>query len=160
MAIGTLKKHLPSLNNKLEKDNRVALDNALKSIPDVFYTYSVGDQKYTFEELKKLGLRSKYDRVKIIVRFLSHPKTSSNEVTTEKIMEMNDDAMYLTEDGRRLFSAELADTMINHKGILKRPVKRLVVSSDEPGAVLQESEEIAAENTATDDNADPVFQKR
>jgi hypothetical protein len=161
MAIGTLKKHLPSLNNKVEKDNRVALDNALKSIPDVFYTYSVGDQKYTFEELKKLGLRSKYDRVKIIVRFLSHPKTSSNEVTTEKIMEMNDDAMYFTEDGRRLFSAELADTMINHKGILKRPVKRLEVSSDEPGAVLQESEDTAAtENIATDDNDDPVGQKK
>jgi hypothetical protein len=153
MTIGILRKHLPSLNNKVEKDNRLALDNALKSIPDVFYTYSVGDQKYTFEELKKLGLRSKYDRVKIIVRFLSHPKTSSNEVTSEKIMEMNDDAMYLTEDGRRLFSIELADTIINHRGILKRPVKRREVSFEEPD-VLQD-----AEIMATDDNAVPVFQK-
>ena len=155
--IGTLRKHLPSLNNGKDKENRLALDKAMKAIPGAKYGYDKDKEPLTFEELTKLKLRrAGYDRVKVAVRFLEHPKTSDNKVTRDKIKDMNDDAMYVTDASRRLYAIEITDELVNHKGILKRPEKLLEVSSDGDN-VLQDADDIAAtENIATVDNAVPV----
>jgi hypothetical protein len=148
ISIGVLRNSLPCLNNKVEKDNRVVLDNALQSITDTLHWYIVDDQKKTFEELTKLRLRgANYDRVKATVRFLHHPNTSSNEVTREKIKDMNDDALLLNRQFVRL---EEADRYINHRGVLKTPVTKQEFSSDETDALPDAEKTAATENTATD----------
>lgn len=147
-TIATLKQHLPRLNSKDKTDNRGTLDNALQSIPDAFHRYIVGDQKITFEELTKLRLRdAKYDRANVIVKFLSHPNTSSNEATRDRITDMNDDALLLN---RQFYRLEESDELINHKGILKRPVKPLESSSNETDA-LQDADETAATDNSVPD---------
>jgi hypothetical protein len=144
MEIGTLRKHLPSLNSKTDKDNRIALDKAMKAIYGAVYGYVRDKEPLTFDELTKLKFRrAGYDRIKIAVRFLHHPNTSDNEVTNEKIKDMNDDAMYVTGVSRRIYSIEAADKRINHNGILKKPVTMLEVSSNEDDA-LQDADETAA----------------
>jgi hypothetical protein len=153
MTIATLKQHLPCLNSKDKTDNRGALDNALQSLPDAFHLYIDGDKKITFEELKKLRLRdAKYDRANVIVRFLHHPNTSSNEVTRDRIRDMNDDALFLN---RQFIRLEEADRYINHKGILKRPVKPLEPSSNETDAGIQDADETAATENTTAGNSVP-----
>jgi hypothetical protein len=147
-TIGTLRAHLPSLNSKVERENRMALENAMNAIPGLIYNYGNGDTRPTFEELTKLRLRGgKYDTVKIIVKFFQHPNTSENDVTDESIGNMNDDALLLKGQFYRL---EEADGLINHKGVLKRPVKKLEPSSDEDGTELRDADETATENPATD----------
>jgi hypothetical protein len=108
--------------------------------------YIVDNKKITFDDLTELRLRgAKYDRIKVTVRFLHHPNTSDNEVTSEKIKNMNDDALLL---GRQFYPLEEADKLINHSGILKRPVQSNDSAAD---VALQDAEEIAApENSATE----------
>jgi len=148
MAIGTLRAHLPSLNNKTDKDNRLALDKAMKAIPGAIYGYIKDNEALTFDELTKLLLRrTGYDRVKVAVRFLEHPNTSDNEVTTNKIKDMNDDALLLD---RQFHPLEEADKLINHSGVLKRSVQSHSSAADD-GAVLQDADETAATvNIATE----------
>ena len=120
MSVGELRKCLPCLNNKREKANRVSLHDAVKSIPDATYAYMIGKQELTFEELKKLRQQaSKYNRIMVAVGFTNHPLTSQNKVTTERIKDMNNDAMYL---GRSVWDLDCADDVIDHEGELKRPV--------------------------------------
>jgi hypothetical protein len=145
-GIGALRTHLPRLNSKTERENRIALENAMNTIPGLIYNYLHVDKRPTFEELTKLRLRrGKYDRVKIIVKFFRHPKTSENDVTDESIWKMNDDALLLNRQFCRL---EEADRYINHKGILKRPVQSRDSAAD---VALQDADETAAtENIATE----------
>jgi len=122
MDIGTLRNCLPCLNNKVDKDNRVALDNALKSIPGLTYSYLIDGQRLTFEELAKRQLRSrKYNEVKIDIRYDDHPNTSDNKPTTDLIRKMNDDALY---GGHRFYEVEAADTIINRRGAIKQPAEK------------------------------------
>ena len=91
-TIGALRAHLPCLNSKTDKDNRLALDKAVKAIPATTYGYFNDNKELTFEELTELRLRqAKYDRVKVAVKFFEHPNTSENDVTKESIRLMNDD---------------------------------------------------------------------
>jgi hypothetical protein len=118
MDIETLRNSLPCLNNKVEKDNRLALDNALKSIPGLIYSYINDSQKLTFEALAKLQLRSgKYNKVRIDISYGDHPNTSGNKTTTDYIKKMNDDALY---GGHRFYDLDAADTLINRKGAIKQ----------------------------------------
>jgi hypothetical protein len=146
ISIGVLRNSLPNLNSKVERDNRVTLYNALQSIPDAFHLYIVDNKKITFDDLTKLRLRgAKYDRIKVTVRFLHHPNTSSNEVTRCRIKDMNDDALLLD---RQFYRLEEADELINHSGVLKRPIQSHNSATD---VALQDAKEIAApENSATE----------
>ena len=119
MDIGTLRNSLPCLNNKVEKDNRLALDNALKLVPGLIYAYIVDGQRLTFEELAKRQLRAgKYNTVRIDIKYSDHPNTSDNKTTTAAIKKMNDDALY---GGHPVYDVDAADTIINHKGAIKQP---------------------------------------
>jgi len=127
MCIGTLRNYLPSLNNKVERDNRIALDNALKLIPDAQYTYIWKGKELTFEELAKLRLRRvKYDMVRIAVAYLEHPNTSDGGVARScgRIASMNEDCCYIRCP---VYPLEIADKIINHKGTLKNPVRENAV---------------------------------
>jgi hypothetical protein len=122
MKIGTLRYCLPKLNSKHDGENRVALDNALKSIPCTRYAYIKGKQQLTFEELTELRLhRAKYDEVKVGMVFYDHPNTSPKKVTTERIEGMNEDRCYIYYP---VYSLDIADKFIDHKGLVKRPAKK------------------------------------
>ena len=134
MDIGVLRNSLPCLNNKVEKDNRLALDNALKSIPGLTYSYLIDGQKTTFEELAKRQLRTgKYNKVKLDFSYSDHPNTSDNKPTTDYIKKMNDDALY---GGHAFYDVDAADTIINHKGTIKqsaeKPIYALPPAPDDP----------------------------
>jgi hypothetical protein len=139
MDIGTLRNCLPCLNNKVDRDNRVALDNALKSIPGLTYSYLIDGQELTFEELAKRQLRSrKYNEVKIDIRYDDHPNTSDNKPTTDLIKKMNDDALY---GGHCVYDVDAADTIINHKGAIKQPAEKPIYAlppmfDDDPEKVV------------------------
>jgi len=118
MDIGTLRNSLPCLNNNKEKDNRLALDNALKSIPGLVFRYLKDGQELTFEELAKRQLRAgNYNNVRIDIKYDDHPNTSDNKPTTDYIKKMNDDALY---GGHQFYGIDLADTIINRKGAIKQ----------------------------------------
>jgi hypothetical protein len=118
MDIGTLRNSLPRLNNKVDNDNRLALDNAMRSIPGLTYTYLVDGQKLTFDELARLQLRTgKYNEVRIDIRYDDHPNTSNNKTTTDYIKKMNDDALY---GGHAVYDLDAADTIINRRGAIKQ----------------------------------------
>jgi len=120
MNIGTLRHCLPCLNNKVDKDNRTSLDNALKSIPAARFAYFRKGKEITFEELAKLRLRAPgYNELEIAIEFDDHPNTSDYEVTNELIRDMNSDALYMSFP---FYSLEEAEGMIDHKGRLKKPV--------------------------------------
>lgn len=117
MDIGVLRAYLPRLENKLERDNRIALDKALKSIPCSFYSYILKDEVLTFEEIAKRRLnKAKYDDVKIAIGYYEHPNTSQSVVTPVRITNMNDDYRYI---GYPVYPLEIADRIINHSGSLK-----------------------------------------
>ena len=142
-TIGALRTHLPCLNSKADKDNRVALDKAMNAIPATAYGYLNGNKELTFEELTELRLRqAKYDRIKVGVKFFEHPNTSDNDVTDESIMSMNDDNF--RANGRSLYSLGEADKLINHTGVLKRPIPQHDSTAGE-NDVGQNAEEMAAE---------------
>jgi hypothetical protein len=144
MKIGTLRYCLPSLNNKLERDNRVALDNALKSISCARYAYIKGKQELSFAELTKLRLhRAKYDEVKVGMAFYNHPNTSDNRVTTDRIENMNEDYRYVYNP---VFSLKTADKIINHEGLLKKSVKDHKSASVVEDATISAEEEIVSEH--------------
>jgi len=118
MDIGTLRNSLPCLNNKVEKDNRAALDNALKLVPGLVYAYLVDGQRLTFEELAKRQLRAgNYNKVRIDISYSDHPNTSDNKPTTDLIKKMNDDALY---GSHTVYDVDMADTFINRKGAIKQ----------------------------------------
>jgi hypothetical protein len=118
MDIDTLRNSFPCLNNKVEKDNRLALDNALKSVPGLIYSYIIGSQRLTFEALAKMQLRAgKYNKVRIDISYGDHPNTSDNKPTTDYIKKMNDDALY---GGHTVYDVGYADTLINRKGAIKQ----------------------------------------
>jgi hypothetical protein len=80
MTIGALRAHLPSLNSRKTREKRIALDNAMNTVPGLIFNYCIGDERPTFEELTKLRLRgAKYDRVKVAVKFFRHPNMLSRE---------------------------------------------------------------------------------
>jgi len=138
MDIGTLRNSLPCLNNKVDKDNRLALDNALKSIPGLTYSYLIDGQRVTFEELAKRQLRvEKYNKVKIDIKYDDHPNTSDNKPTTDLIRKMNDDALY---GGHRFYDVDAADMIINRKGAIKqkseKPIYALPPIPDDPDKEL------------------------
>jgi hypothetical protein len=89
MDIGTLRNSLPCLKNKVDKDNRLALDNALKSIPGLTYSYLIDGQELTFDELAKRQLHTgTYNKVRIDIKYGDHPNTSDNKTTTDCIKKM------------------------------------------------------------------------
>jgi hypothetical protein len=112
----------------------LALDNALKSIPGLTYSYLIDGQKITFEELAGRQLRAgKYNNVRIDIRYSDHPNTSDNKPTTDLIRKMNDDALY---GGHTVYDVDDADTFINHKGAIKqkaeKPIYALPPMPDDP----------------------------
>ena len=138
MDIGTVRNSLPCLNNKVDKDNRLALDNALKSIPGLTFSYLIDGQELTFDELAKRQLRTgKYNNVRIDIRYDDHPNTSDNKPTTDLIMKMNDDALY---GGHQFYDVDDADTIINHKGAIKQkteiPMYAFPPALDDPEEVV------------------------
>jgi hypothetical protein len=84
--------------------------------------YIIGKQQLSFKELTELRLRrAKYDEVKVGMVFYDHPNTSPSKVTTERIASMNEDAAYIFYP---VYSLEIADKFIDHKGLVKRHVKK------------------------------------
>ena len=118
MDLGTLRNYLPCLHNKSDKDNRVALDNALKSIPNATVTYTFRNKEITFDELKKLQLhKDQFNRVRVDVKFDKHPNTSNNRVTDDLIRQMNEDSFYYVSS---FYYLEDTNHAINHSGCIKK----------------------------------------
>ena len=118
--IGTFRQCLPCLNCKDEKKNRSSLDNALQTIPGVRYAYSRGNERFTFEELKKLKLRkAKYDKLGIVVEYDDHPNTSDNKCKPKPIKSMNNDALYFQYT---IYELESANEGINRNGRLNNQI--------------------------------------
>ena len=62
---------------RLGRIKRLFLDRVLKEIPGVRYTYSYGERKYTFEELKPLRLHRRYCDVTVTFEYTGSPNTLS-----------------------------------------------------------------------------------
>lgn len=129
MKIGTLRKHLPGLNNKREKDNRASLDRALAAIPGAKWFYMSNHQSVAFEKLTALRLRTvKYNTVKVAILFNDHPNTSKKKVTTDLIHRMNDDALYAEQS---FFLLDEADRITDRRGAVGNSPKKNSVPEEE-----------------------------
>ena len=146
VRVGVLRNCLPSLNSKIETDNRSSLDNALKSIPGAEYAYVKGGEELTFEGLTKLKLRKhNYNQLGVIIKFYGHPNTSDNEVTTWLIRRMYDDALY---KNYLFYELEAAEEVIDHRGRLKQSEKRneVLLSEKENNTLKIDSNPTVSEN--------------